>query len=112
MEEEDLKFLAEILNQSSWLFYGDLEEHFDIFLRTVFSHELKEWGFGDVKMSPDFTVAYWLLISELNRLGLVDYGTSPRGAWLTEKGEKFKKLVMKNNDAIAQTEEFIYRENN
>ena len=111
MKEEDLEFMAEILDKAHWLFYGDLDEHFTDFLKSVFRYELKEWGFGDVKMEPHFAVAYWLFLSELVALDLAEYGTSPRGAWLTTKGERFKHLVMSNEDAIGETNKYIYQQN-
>jgi hypothetical protein len=104
METEDKEFMAEILEKSRWLFYGDLDEHFTGFCKRVFAHELKEWGFGKQEMSPDFSVAYWLFLSELVALDLAEYGTSPRGAWLTEEGERFKKLIMKNEDAVGEAD--------
>lgn len=103
----DLQFLADILEKSHWLLYGDLDEYFDGFLKRVFSIELKDWGFSRVEMSPDFSVAYWLLISELNALDLVEYGTSPRGAWFTERGERFKRIILENDEAIEKAQDFL-----
>lgn len=111
MNQEDKQFIADILNKSRWLFYGDLDEHFTLFLKKVFGHELREYGFEEVKMEHDFAVAYWLFLSELVSLNLADYGTSPRGAWLTEKGKRFKKLVIENEDAIREANDFIYESN-
>lgn len=108
MEQEDIDFVEELLGKASWLFYGDLDEYFDDFVKKVFSHELKDWGFGDVKMEPDFATAYWLFLSELERLNLVEYGTSPMGAWLTPDGERFKKIIMENENAISKVNEHIY----
>ena len=104
--------MEEILHNATWLFYGDLDEHFDNFTKAVFSQDLKKWGFGEIKMEPDFAVAYLLFISELCKLNLVDYGTSPRGAWLTEQGERFKKIVMENENAIAETRDYLYEKYN
>ncbi|MBC8337090.1 MAG: hypothetical protein H8E39_00220 [Alphaproteobacteria bacterium] len=42
------------------------------------------------KVSP--TVA-WLLINVLCREDILEYGTSPRFAWLTEKGKRLKTFV-------------------
>lgn len=108
MTNEDIEFVAEIVEKSSWLFYGDLDEHFDDFLKEVLKNDLKLYGFGDIEMSRDFAVAYWLLISELVKLDLVEYGTSPRGAWFTEKGERFKKVVLGHENAIRTAEDFIH----
>lgn len=108
MDKEDLEFLAGVLEKSRWLFYGDLDFYFDKFVRMVFGRELKEWGCEGESMEPDFATAYWLFLSELVALDLAEYGTSPRGAWLTEEGERFKNLCMKYPDAIAQANQFIY----
>lgn len=109
MKEEDLVFLEEILNNASWLFYGDLDEYFDDFIRRVFEHEFREYGFEEIPMKPEFAIAYWLLLSEFCELNLAEYGTSPRGAWLTEKGERFKALCLANENAISKTQEYIYQ---
>ena len=108
MQKDDLEFLAEILERSDWLFYGDLDEHLDDFLRRVFKHDLRDWGFGEVEMTSDFAVSYWLLLSSLVALDLAEYGTSPRGAWLTESGERFKALCLAHKNAIQQANEYIY----
>ncbi len=112
MNQEDLNFMAEILEKSKWLLYGDLEQTFSTFLKRVFAHELKDWGFGDVNMSDDFATAYWLLIAELNALNLVDYGTSPRGCWLTKEGERFKSIILAHDDAISEANTYIYKKYN
>lgn len=107
MKSEDLEFLAEVINQSHWLFYGDLDYYFEKFVRIVFGREFRDWGFEEESMTPDFAVAYWLFLSELVALDLVEYGTSPRGAWLTESGERFKKLMLETEDAIGQAKEYL-----
>lgn len=112
MKTEDIEFLEGILDKAHWLFYGDLEEHFTPMLKTVFSHELKEFGFDEIEIGPYFDLAYWLLLSELVALDLVEYGTSPRGAWLTPEGERFKKLVMENEDAIGEAKDYIHKKYN
>jgi len=106
MNKDDLEFLGGILDDSSWLFYGDLDEHFTTFVKKVFTHKFSEYGFEEVKMEPDFAVAYWLFLSELVRLDLAEYGTSSRGAWLTERGERFKSLIIENNDALSEALNF------
>ena len=112
MKQEDKEFVESIINDSTWLLYGDLDETFDEFLKKVFAHDLSEYGFHTIEMSEDFSTAYWLLISEFNRLNIIEYGTSPRSAWLTEKGERFKKIVMENENAILETNEYIYKKYN
>lgn len=107
MSEDDLRFLAEIMDSSAWLLYGDLDGDLDAFAETVFRHEFSDYGFGNVPMTRDFGVAYWFFLSELVRLDLAGYGTSPRGAWLTPKGERFKALVVAHPDALAQAARYI-----
>src|SRR3972149_6208790 len=105
MKNEDLEFLAGIVEKSRWLFYGDLDEHFDGFLRDVFRNELRDYGFETVPMTRDFAVAYWLFISEMVALDLVEYGTSPRGCWLTTEGGRVKTLGVSNEEAISEARE-------
>lgn len=113
MEEDDIKFIEEeLLEKAPWLFYGDLDKTFDDFVKKVLSRDLKDWGFGDAKMEPDFATAYWLFLSELIRLDFAEYGTSPRGAWLTPEGEKLKKIVLKNEKPFETVNEYIYKKYN
>ena len=112
MKVEDLEFMSEIVERSHWLLYGDLEEHFSDFIKKVFTHDFKEYGFGDIEMEPDFAVAYWLFISELTALNLYEYGTSPRAGWLTPDGERFKKIILENEDAMSETEKYIMEKYN
>lgn len=112
MKTKDLEFLAEILEKSRWLFYGDLDAYMDNFLKIVFGRELKEWGFEEESMQPDFALAYWLCLSELIALDLAEYGTSPRGSWLTPTGERFKALILKHEDAIGEANDFIHKKYN
>ena len=101
---DDIIFLAKILSESSWLFYGEFEVYLNSFLKSIFQKELKDFGF-DEKLPNDFQVAYWSVLSELKKLNLVDYGTSPRGAWLTEEGERFKRVILENDNAIQEAVE-------
>jgi|SRR3989339_165566 len=102
MKTEDSEFIEEIIDKSSWLFYGDLDETFDKFVKKVFSKELKDWGFGGLdKESDNFKTAYWLFVSELQKLELAGYGTSPRGMWLNEKGKRFKNIIMNNKNVFC-----------
>ena len=110
MKDEDKEFLAEIINKSHWLFYGELDALLDPFVLKVFEHEFKDYGFEDVKMDDTFATAYWLFLSELVALRLAEYGTSPRGAWLTPDGERFKALCLEHKDALSQAEDYIYQQ--
>lgn len=38
----------------------------------------------------------WLLINALCRVDIIEYGTSPRGGWLTEQGRSLKKYLSEN----------------
>jgi hypothetical protein len=109
MKQEDLEFMEEILSRSYWLFYGEFEIYINKFLKDIFSKEFSDIGF-DEALSNDFQVAYWSVISELDRLRLFEYGTSPRGGWLTEDGERFKKLIMENKNALTETQKYIYNQ--
>lgn len=37
---------------------------------------------------------FWFLINALCNAGIIDYGTSPRWGWLTEKGEMLRDYIM------------------
>lgn len=104
----DHAFWCLVLDDVAWLFYGDLDEHFATFVHHVFTHLEEIAGGGSsfgpfgfrsagatmLPLSPDFSVAYWLFLSELIRMDLAEYGTSPRGAWLTSNGERFRRLFL------------------
>jgi len=107
MKKEDLIFLADMLENSHLLFYGELEYYLDKFLKRVFEHDFREYGFEEIKMSDDFATAYWLIISWFEKEELVEYGTSPRGCWLTEKGKRFKKIIIENETPITDAQKFI-----
>jgi hypothetical protein len=87
----DQEFWEKVLGDAAWLFYGELQDVLPDFLEDVLEKPFDEWGF-DRDMERDFAVAYWLLISELVRLDLYEYGTSPRGGWLTDKGKRFVRI--------------------
>ena len=108
MKKEDLEFIADIFEKSHWLFYGDLDATFDDFVKEVFQHDFKDRGFGGISMDKTFSIAYWLFLSELVALNLAEYGTSPRGSWLTDDGERFKKIFLENENITERAQDFIH----
>lgn len=106
--KEDIEFLDEIFENDSLLFYGEFEEYLNNFLQTIFKNDLKRYGFEEIKTSDEFRVAYWFLLSWLDTKNMFEYGTSPRGGWLTEKGERFKQLVITNDNVLDTYQEIIY----
>lgn len=47
--------------------------------------------------------AFWLLLNALCKSGIIDYGTSPRYGWLSEKGEGLRDLYkQKTNDELYE----------
>ncbi len=108
---EDIKWLADVLDESSWLFYGEFDEYLQSFFSGIFQEELSHYGFNE-SLSNDFQVAYWSVLSELVKLDLAEYGTSPRGAWLTPNGEKFKEIITGNPKAIPLATNLIYEKYN
>lgn len=102
MKTEDLEFLTDVLNKAGWLFYGELDNILPYFLKNMFRFEFRDYGFGKVEMTDEFEAQYWLVLSELVRINLAEYGTSPRGAWLTPDGERFKKIILENPDWLEQ----------
>jgi len=54
-----------------------------------------------------FTVKeYWLLLGILNDTNCIDYGTSPRSAWLTEFGEELLQFL-KDGKQIGLFEDYF-----
>ncbi len=102
---DDDKFMSEILDNSPLLFYGEFEVYLNKFMKMIFQHEFREYGFGDIKMDDISQTAYWFLISWLESQNMFEYGTSPRGGWLTEKGERFKKIIMENENALIDAKD-------
>ena len=40
----------------------------------------------------------WLLINALCRVNVLEYGTSPRGAWLTPSGRRLREFMLARSD--------------
>jgi len=111
MKQEDLEFMEEIFNRSRWLFYGEFEVYLNSFLKQIFEFGFDHYGWAEEdKFTRQVLAGYWAILSELVALDLAEYGTSPRGSWLTEDGERFKKLIMENKNAIKETQEYIYKQ--
>ena len=108
---DDIAWLADLLEDSPLLFYGELEELLDKFLPRLFAYDFPAYGFGSVPMTDDFATAYWLFVSWACRADLLEYGTSPRGAWLTDKGKRFKQIIQDYEHPIQQACELSYRRN-
>lgn len=96
--------LAKKVGNSSLLFYGELDYLLDSYMKKFFSVEIKEVGFDDNHEMN--TLEFWFTVSWLNEMDFVEYGTSPRGAWLTESGKSFKKYVLENVSPITSLVEF------
>lgn len=112
MTAEDLAYLKRIVDKTDWLFYGDLDEHIDGFVRKICEQaNLSDFGFGRTPMTPDFAVAYWFLVSTFVGLDLLEYGTSPRGCWWTEEGKRFQRIIIDNINPIQQAVDSIYADN-
>lgn len=90
----------EILQNSDALFYGELEYYLDEYLPKFFSVEVKDVGFDQKHQMND--LQFWFTVSWLHQMGCLEYGTSPRGAWLTEKGKELKEYVLKTENPITK----------
>ena len=110
-EQAEIEWLAEKLEDSAWLFYGEFEGYLGQFLRQIFQKEPSDYGF-DESLPNDFQVAYWSVISEMERLRWFEYGTSPRGGWLTKDGKRFKQIIMTIDDALVKVANFTYEKYN
>jgi len=93
------KDLAKEVNNSNLLFYGELEGFLDEYIKEFFKVEVKEVGFDDNhKMN---NLQFWLVVSWLVSMDYLEYGTSPRGVWLTEEGEYFKNYCLNTETPIS-----------
>lgn len=114
VQPTDDEFWNRTLEDATWLLYGDLDEHFTAFADSVFSRmeerdglppSFSPFGFTSgvslLPLEPTYAVAYWLFLSELVRLDFASYGTSPRGAWLTEDGVRFRRIFLEKHAANA-----------
>ncbi len=79
--------------------YGTGEPHTIPALRTFFvlcpppdaDHRGYDYQALEHALTP--TVA-WLLINALGKADIIEYGTSPRYAWLTEKGYRLREFML------------------
>lgn len=97
MKEEKWK---ELLENTDCLFYGELEYHLDSYIKKFFSVDVKDVGFEESHSLN--TVEFWLVVSMLVKMDMLEYGTSPRGAWLTEDGKEFKKYCLSENQPFTK----------
>ena len=99
------KFLIEFLEETEILFYGEFEEIFPRILNEMINFEPDD-GMSWIRDRLDYMSRseYWFMVSILNRTGMIEYGSSPRGYWLTEKGEKLKELfhLIDNTDKMRK----------
>ena len=91
--------LRDKITETDLLFYGDIEPHLNEYLPKFFSVDVSEVGF--ITSHRMNTLEFWAVVSWLVRMDFLEYGTSPRGAWLTEEGEEFKKYVLETKDPIT-----------
>ncbi len=82
------------------LTYGELDsiETLDD-IQTILEWKRDQVFIADNIPLNKFTVKeYWLYLSILN--DCIEYGTSPRGAWLTDKGTKILNILIENKQGI------------
>ena len=84
-------FLIEFLEETEILFYGEFEEIFPRILNEMINYE-QEMSWIKDRLDYMSRSEYWFMVSILNKTGIIEYGSSPRGYWLTEKGKKLKSL--------------------
>lgn len=100
MENEIILKIKEAVENSNLLFYGELESFLDDYLPKFFSVEIKDVGFDE--KHPMNNLEFWFTVSWLESMDYTDYGTSPRGAWLTEEGEEFKSYILETEKPITK----------
>lgn len=98
--KEKMEKWNELMNDTDALFYGELEYFLDEYLPKFFSVDVKDVGFNEEH--PLNNLEFWFTVSWLVRMDFMEYGTSPRGAWLTKEGEEFKKYVLSTKRPIVR----------
>ena len=87
--------------------YGSGEEFILCALRQFFELCPAEGGYDYVLLESRLGGAVaWLLINVLCKVNALDYGTSPRGAWLTPEGRALRDFVLARtvDELVALTE--------
>jgi len=97
---EHIKEWKNKLQDTNCLFYGELEFYLDTYIKKFFSVDVKDVGFNEEH--PMNNLEFWFVVSMLVHMDMLEYGTSPRGAWLTEEGEKFKEFCLKEDNPITK----------
>lgn len=98
----DDQLMRNILERSHWLFYGELEEQLAPILLEIALAEFPDHGFEVCKRPQSEQLAYWLVILELCALGPFTYGTSPRGAFPWEDGDRFLEIIRKHQNNLPE----------
>ena len=88
------------LENTNCLFYGELEYYLDEYIKKFFSVEVKDVGFNEDH--PMNNLEFWFVVSMLVKMDMLEYGTSPRGAWLTDEGILFKKYCLETENPISE----------
>lgn len=99
MQETLQEKFREKIEDTDMLCYGDIEPHLDAYLPKFFAVEVKEVGFNDEHSMN--TLEFWFVVSWLVKMDFLEYGTSPRGAWLTREGQEFKNYVLSTPKPIT-----------
>lgn len=71
---------------------GELDELFGKQLYEIMQVIHKKTNFEYIKNEENY-IKYIVMANQLDRYKLIDWGTSIRGAWLTESGEKLYEFL-------------------
>lgn len=87
--------------------YGTGEEHVLAALKTFFETVQEcdgpqTYDYRELEAALTPTVA-WLLINRLCQVDIIEYGSSPRFAWLTEEGKHLKYFIMSKTVTELET---------
>ena len=85
--------MIKILFRSNLLFYGELEELLFEKLKKVLSTRATRLFLDGTPIEGITELEYWLILSVLAEYNFIEYGTSPRGSWLTPKGIKLLEEI-------------------
>lgn len=79
--------------------YGSGEKHTIPALKKFLENTPEKWCYNYVKLEQELTpTVAWLMINILCQKYILEYGTSPRGAWLTKKGIRLRHFILSKTD--------------
>ena len=103
MTEDEQLFYC-FIDSTDLLFYGEFESMFLEELDIVLAYCAMESKMPVINEMIE-RYGFWTMISFLNNADMVEYGTSPRTAWLTDKGKRLHAFI--SSKSLDELEELL-----